>query len=80
MEGRRGETLALASPGDSNEDMDARREEGRVRLAMAVGIALTILGLAVGATVNAFAGGGICMVGWGVLGYAVHRLGRLGRA
>jgi len=54
-------------------------EERRVRTAMAVGMAATFLGLAMGSTFDASLGGVVSLVGWAILAYAVHRLGRLGR-
>lgn len=53
--------------------------EPRTRILLAIGIAVTLLGLAIGATFDPFAGGGVCMIGWVVLGYSLHKLGRLGR-
>ncbi|WP_394848878.1 hypothetical protein LZC95_15660 [Pendulispora brunnea] len=52
--------------------------ESRARLLMALGLGCTFAGLAIASTFARAAGGAILLLGWAMLGYAVHRLGRLG--
>ncbi|WP_394838327.1 hypothetical protein LVJ94_15605 [Pendulispora rubella] len=52
--------------------------ESRTRLLTALGLGCTFAGLAIASTVARTTGGAILLLGWGMLGYAVHRLGRLG--
>jgi hypothetical protein len=53
--------------------------ESRARSAIAVGLALTFLGLALVATASKSLGGPVVAVGWAALLYGIHAFGRLGR-
>lgn len=52
--------------------------EPKARRAIAVGLALTFLGLALVATASKTVGGPIVAIGWAALLYGIHAFGRLG--
>lgn len=52
--------------------------EPKARRAIAVGLALTFLGLALVATASKAVGGPIVAIGWSALLYGIHAFGRLG--
>lgn len=58
--------------------MSASQAEPKARRALAVGLALTLFGLAVVATGSKVLGGPILVIGWVALVYGVHSFGRLG--
>ncbi len=52
--------------------------EPKARRAIAVGLALIFMGLAVVATASKTIGGPIVAIGWAALLYGIHAFGRLG--
>lgn len=62
---------------DSGLKNDDSREANARRI-VAVGIALTFLGLAIVATSSKVLGGPIVVIGWAALLYGTHAYGRLG--
>jgi hypothetical protein len=53
-------------------------DERRIRTIMAVGLVAALTGLGIASAYGRDLGGAICVLGWALLTYAVHRLGRLG--